>query len=198
MFKYQTRILGIDDSPHLKGKTKKVLVVGVLFRGGEYLDYLTSTFVKLDGLDATKKLTEMILQCRAKESLQIIMLDGIALGGFNVIDVQKLYEETKLPILIVTRKKPNFSLIKKALSHFKDGQKRWKIIQKAGPVKEFVVKNKNLAKPVKIYYQSVGLDKKEVQNLFKITITHSAIPEPIRVAHIIGQGIILGESKGRA
>ncbi|MEM2954652.1 MAG: DUF99 family protein [Candidatus Nanoarchaeia archaeon] len=198
MFKPQARILGVDDSPHLKGKTKKVLVVGVLFRGGEYLDYLTSTFVKLDGLDATKKLIKMISRCRAKESLQAIMLDGIALGGFNVIDIQEVYKKTKLPVLIITRKKPNFSAIRKALNHFKDGRKRWLIIQKAGSVKEFVIKNKNLVKPIKIYYQCSGLTDREVQNLLKISITHSAIPEPIRVAHIIGQGIVLGESRGRA
>jgi|GEM_PF-2736796 hypothetical protein len=38
--KPETRILGLDDSP-LKGK--KILVVGTVFRGGEWIDGIMKT-----------------------------------------------------------------------------------------------------------------------------------------------------------
>ena len=49
----------------------------------------------------------------------------------------------------------------------------------------------------KLWVQFYGLDKKKAEEIIKISATHSNIPEPLRIAHIIASGIILGESKGR-
>ncbi|MEM2873867.1 MAG: DUF99 family protein [Candidatus Nanoarchaeia archaeon] len=196
--KKQLRIIGIDDTAHIKGQKQDVLVIGAIFRGAEYLDNLLSTFVKVDGTDATAKLVEMINNSRVRSSLRVIMLDGIALAGFNVIDIQELSRKTKLPVIVVTRNMPNFRSIKKALRHFKDGDKRWKVIERAGKPQVHKVKHKELAKTAKIYFQFAGLSAREVRQLLKLTIRHGAVPEPVRVAHIIGQGIALGESRGRA
>ena len=50
----------------------------------------------------------------------------------------------------------------------------------------------------KIHVQLCGLTLERAQELLKISCTRSFIPEPIRVAHLIGAGISLGESRGRA
>ena len=196
--KKQIRIIGIDDTAHKKKQKNPVLVIGAIFRGGEYMDNMLSTFVKVDGNDATAKIAEMINKSRAKGSLRVIMLDGIALAGFNVIDIQLLHKKTKLPVIVVTRNMPDFNSIKKALKHFSDGGKRWNLIRKAGQVCKMEVKHRELAKPAKIYFQFSGLSEQETRRILKLTIQHGVVPEPVRVAHIIGQGISLGESRGRA
>ena len=43
--KSQIRVIGIDDSPFDKNSNKKVLVVGTIFRGGDFMDGLLSTKV---------------------------------------------------------------------------------------------------------------------------------------------------------
>ena len=50
----------------------------------------------------------------------------------------------------------------------------------------------------KIYYQSVGLDDSDAQQILRLSSTHSQIPEPLRVAHIIATAVVKGESYGRA
>ena len=90
MLKKEIRVIGIDDSPFDKFKKGKVLVVGTVFRGGLYLDGILSTKVIIDGNDATTKIIEMINKCKFKPQLQCIFLDGIAVGGFNVIDIKEL------------------------------------------------------------------------------------------------------------
>ena len=50
----------------------------------------------------------------------------------------------------------------------------------------------------KVYVQYKGLKLKEVKEILKITCTRSYIPEQIRVAHLIAQGLYFGESKGNA
>jgi len=101
----------------------------VVFRGGDYLDGAFKTEVSIDGMDATKILIKLLNKSRHKEQLRVVMLKGITFGGFNMIDISKIYDRTKLPVIVVNRKKPNLEKIKKALKHFKDFKKRWECVE---------------------------------------------------------------------
>jgi endonuclease V-like protein UPF0215 family len=192
MIKEEIRILGVDDGPFTK-KDKEVIVIGVIFRGGEFLDGLVRTYVDVDGLDATEKLSEMINSSKHKQQLKVIMLDGITLGGFNIIDVKKLYSETKIPVIVINRKIPDLKSIKTALEkNFDDFEKRWKMILNAGKIKELKLEK------FSIYYQNLGLEDEETEEIILISTKHAQIPEPLRVAHLIATGIVKGESEGHA
>ncbi len=185
--KKEIRVIGIDDSPFKKFKYGNVLVIGTIFRGGVFLDGILSTKVKVDGNNATSKLIKMINSCKFKPQLQCILLDGIALGGFNIIDINKLSKKTNIPVIVVVRKKPDIETIKKTLVRIKKKNKI-KLIDKAGQV--YSVNN--------IYCQLANLSIEKAKSILKITSTHSLIPEPIRVAHLIASGVVFGESRGRA
>jgi len=196
--KQQIRILGIDDSFFEKNQTEPVLVIGVICRGGEYMDKLLSTHITPDGIDATQKIIEMINRSGSKDQIRAIMLDGIALGGFNVVNINSIYENTKIPVIVIIRKLPDLKKIEQALINIADGEKRLKVIKSAGKIYEYQVTHKDLKAPGKIYFQISGLSEDKARAILKLSIVHGLIPEPIRLAHIIGQGIVLGESKGRA
>ena len=118
--KRQIRLLGIDDSPFTFTE-KHSTVIGVVMRGGEYLEGVLSRQVTIDGSDATFVCKEMIENTRHKKQLRAMMLDGIALGGFNVVDIQEIFVETGLPVITITRDEPNFKGIKQALKkNFED------------------------------------------------------------------------------
>lgn len=184
--KKEVRILGIDDAPFDR-KTKDVLVVGTVFRGGNYIDGLLSCSVKKDGNDATDKLIGIIRKTRHLDQLQCIMLNGIALAGFNVIDINRLFKKTNLPVIVVIRRMPDFEKIGNALKKIKQ-QKKMKLMEKAGKIHEVNG----------VYVQIAGINLKMAEKIVKMSSTHSNIPEPIRVAHLIASGIALGESHGRA
>jgi len=192
MIKEEIRILGIDDGPFTKND-KEVIVIGVIFRGGEFIDGLLRTYVSVDGLDATEKLSEMINSSKHKQQLKVIMLDGITLGGFNIIDIKKLYSETKIPVIVINRKIPDLKSIKTALEkNFEDFEKRWKMILNAGKIKELKLEK------FSIYYQNLGLEDEETEEIILLSTKHAQIPEPLRVAHLIATGIVKGESEGHA
>ena len=187
MLKKEIRVIGIDDAPFNKFKKGNVLIVGTVFRGGLYLDGVLSTKVNVDGNDATKKIIEMINNCKFKPQLQCIFLDGIAVGGFNVIDVKELNNKTKIPVIVIIRRNPNIEKIKKTLIRINKRDKI-KLIEKAGSVV-----------PVgEIYVQLTGLSIDKAKEILKIVCTRSLIPEPIRIAHLIASGITFGESRGKA
>ena len=191
IIKKEIRILAWDDGPFkFKSKGKDILI-GVIFRGGHFVDGLLKTEVEIDGMDATDKIIEKILKTRHKD-LRIVMLDGITFAGFNTVDIKKIYNRTKLPVIVVNRKEPNLKKFIAVLKGMKDYGPRLKCVENAGPIYKTTIKDK------RIYFQSYGITKEDTEKIIKETSTMSLIPEPLRVAHLIATGFVLGESVGHA
>ena len=191
IIKQEIRILGVDDSPFPPHTTEEVMLVGTVFRAGNWLDGVLSTHILGDGKDATEKISDMVKNSRNLGQLGVIMLDGITFGGFNLVNIRKIFESTGVPVIVIMRKIPNFESIKKALKRFDDWEDRWVNVIEAGHV--YKVEN---SEP--IYMQIHGIEREDAEDIIRISTTRSAIPEPLRVAHIIAAGITTGESKGSA
>ena len=187
MIKKEIRVIGIDDSPFNKFKDKKALVIGVVMRGGSWIDGILSAKVAVDGNDSTGKIIDMINKCKFKPQLQCIFLDGIAVAGFNVIDVKELSKKTNLPVITIIRRMPDIDNIKKTLIKINQKEKI-KLIEKAGDIVQIN----------DIFAQLTGIDLDTAKKILKIVCTRSLIPEPLRLAHLIAGGVTVGESKGRA
>ncbi|MCD6402925.1 MAG: DUF99 family protein [Candidatus Aenigmarchaeota archaeon] len=190
--KREIRVIGFDDGPFTPRSRGNALVVGVVTRGGEFVDGVLRIYVKIDGLDATKVLSDAINNSKHKPQLRVIMLNGITIAGFNLIDIEELFEKTSLPVIVVNRKRPNMKKFKEALKNFEDFEKRWKIVKKAGPIKKVEVKDDKF-----IYFQASGIEDIKAAEVIKLTCTHSLIPEPLRLAHLIASAMVKGESGGR-
>jgi len=183
--KPEIRVLGIDDGafiPHVEGLAT---VVGVVFRGGYWLDGVISTKVEVDGLDATDKIVSMITASPHYKQLRVILLNGVTCAGFNVVDIKKLYEETGLPVIAVAREMPNFKDIRKALKNLPCSEKRWKAIRGTGEMFEVSTRNNR----ARIYMQISGICEEEAREILQKTSTRSDVPEALRVAHLIASGI---------
>jgi endonuclease V-like protein UPF0215 family len=189
--KPEIRILGIDDAPFPPHTKNKVMLIGTVFRGGIWLDGVLRTYITGDGEDSTEKIIQMVNKTRHKDQIGVIMLDGITFGGFNLANIKEIFEKTGIPVIVIMRKFPDFEKIKKALKHFVDHEKRWNSILDAGTVHK--IENKE-----PIYIQISGIDLEDAMEIVKLSTTRSAIPEPIRVAHLIAAGVETGESRGNA
>ncbi len=186
-YRREIRLLGIDDGPFNKFKDRECLVVGTIYRGGNYADGILSTKVRVDGNDATEKIAKMINQSKFKSQLRCILLNGIAVAGFNVVDINELNKKTKIPVIVVARTYPRYKKIYAALKKIKQ-LKKYKLIEEAGESQ----------KVGRIYIQMAGISLKKAKEIIKVSATRSFIPEPIRLAHLIAGGIVKGESRGNA
>ncbi len=183
VIKQEIRVLGIDDGKFNPHTTGEVLVVGVVFRGGISIDGVMHTKVAIDGLDATDKLTVMINGSPHKRQLRLVMLNGVTLAGFNLVDLPRLYKDTGLPVIALTQVKPDMGDIHTALAHLPDSEERWHIIQKAGEIHEVTNRGSTL------YMGLVGLSLSEALIVLDLTTVHGSLPEPLRVAHLIASGV---------
>ncbi|MEA2054886.1 MAG: DUF99 family protein [Candidatus Thermoplasmatota archaeon] len=187
--KKEIRILGIDDMP-FSFDDEVVDVIGVVMRGNHYIEGVLRTTIEVDGMNSTPSLTKLINNTRHSKQLKVVMVDGGALGGFNVVDIEKINEGTGVPIMTVTRNEPDEEKIKEALKkHFDDWEERWKILNK-GEIKKL-----ELNYPLYVKYS--GIQPGEVREVVRLSIVRGAIPEPIRIAHLIATGIKTGESYGK-
>ncbi len=189
--KQEIRILGVDDAPFPIHTTSPVMLIGTVFRAGNWLDGVLRTYITGDGTDATSKISSMVNHTRQKDQLGVIMLDGITFGGFNVVNIRKIFQETGIPVIVIMRRFPSFEKIKKALKRFQDWEERWNNVLDAGKVYE--IENEE-----NIYIQIQGINLEDAEEIVRLSATRSAIPEPVRVAHIIAAGVTTGESKGSA
>lgn len=179
------RALGIDDS-EFSGKQREVLVIGVVFRSG-LIEGVLRTTVERDGLDSTEKILRMVKDSKFYQQIRVIMLNSIMMAGLNVVDIKKLNEELKIPIIAITRKRPSKARVKIALMNLTDWKEKYKLVVSAGP--PYRLGN--------LYMQFAGINfdgAKEIMDLFG----GNKIPEPIRLAHVIASGVVSGESHGRA
>jgi len=183
--KPEIRVLGIDDGVFTPHSKELVDVVGVVFRGGYWLDGFMHTRVQVDGMDATEELAQMITSSPHYPQLRVVMLNGVTLAGFNIVDIKELHKKVRLPIIAVTRDKPHFEDIKKALQNLSEPEKRWKAAEKAG--KMLRVRTREGEEP--IYVHVSGVSEETAKRILRVTSTRSNIPEALRVAHIIASGL---------
>lgn len=189
--KPEIRVLGIDDSALI---SKKVTIIGAFFRGGGQLDGVLCSEITKDGMDATDAISRMVRNSKYYGQIRVIMLDGVTYAGFNPVDINRLFDETHLPIIVFMRSIPDFEKIKLALENLPETEKRWEIIRRAGKIYEIA----NREQDKQVFIQFCGIDKESAVKIVRITSTHGNIPEPLRVAHLIATGVVLGESTGKA
>jgi len=177
--KPEIRTLAIDDGPLLD----TVVLIGTVFRGADWLECVLRTEIARDGIDATKKMAALAKDNRHYDQLRAIILDGVTYAGFNVVDIVALNERTKLPVIVVMRSLPNLEEIKGALTNLDRPEERWEMIQKAGKIFEATTSYGS------VFIQLCGIDLPTAREIVHLTTTHSRIPEPLRVAHLIASGI---------
>jgi len=144
--------------------------------------------VRRDGANATRTLIDLVTRSKFYPQLQLVLLQGIALAGFNVVDLDALCDETGLPVIVVSRRRPRLEKIRGALlTNVRGGSRKWALIERAGPVE----------RTGDVYMQRRGIGPGDAARAIRALAVHGNIPEPLRAAHIISGGIATGQSRGR-
>lgn len=182
-----SHVIGIDDAPFQPEHRGDVPLVGAVFSRMR-LEAVLTCKVRRDGVNATANIEQMISQSRYGPQIQAVLLQGIAVAGFNVIDIQALSQRLGLPVIVVSRKAPDMASIKKALmGAVPGGRRKWQLIEKAGPME--LVAN--------VYIQHVGISLGKAGDLIRSFAKNSHIPEPLRTAHLIAAGLVNSNSRQR-
>jgi endonuclease V-like protein UPF0215 family len=182
-----SHVVAFDDFPFPRAHRGDVPVVGAVFAGLR-LEGIVRGRVRRDGANATRNLAELVATSKFAPQLQLVMLQGIALGGFNVVDLPALHARLSLPVLVVARRAPRLDRIRLALlTRVPGGARKWALIARLGAME-----------PVAgVFVQRAGISLDDAERVIRTLAVHSRIPEPLRTAHLIAGGIATGQSRGR-
>ncbi len=181
------RVIGFDDAPFEKRRGACVNIAGVVCAGTRFEGMVWGTVHK-DGDDATDVLSQLLLQSKFYEQVHLVLIDGLAVGGFNLIDLPELAQRLERPCVCVMRKPPNMVAIQQALDNLPDTAKRLELIRKAGPI--------HTQKP--FYFQTQGANPETIGKVLQRLTVEGYVPEALRLAHLIGSAIMTGQSGNRA
>lgn len=175
--------IGFDDAPFDRTHRGNVRVVGASY-SGHTLHGIVSGQVRRDGQNSTRELARLVTGYGG-DHLGLILLQGIALAGFNVVDVHALHTQTGLPVLVVARRPPDLTRIRAALlEQVPGGERKWRLIERAGEIEPCGG----------VWVQRVGLSLGEAERAISALTVTGRIPEPLRAAHLIAGGIAQGRN----
>jgi len=92
-------VIGIDDAPFNKNDNEAILI-GTYCRGNKIIDGIYFKKIKRDGMDSTEKIIEMVMG-KHKTKINVIFLDGVTFGGFNIANLYEINEKTEIPVVAV-------------------------------------------------------------------------------------------------
>jgi endonuclease V-like protein UPF0215 family len=177
----------VDDAPFDKRQAGPVPIIGVAMEGHDVIESVALGEFPVDGDGATDYLASWIAGLRARPMLQAVILGGITIAGLGIIDVTALAERLGLAVLVVTRHNPARSELADAL--------------KAAGLTERLTLLERIPRAYGagegLYLAHAGAARVEAERLLTATLGKARLPEPLRVAHLIGQAIVLRESRGR-
>jgi endonuclease V-like protein UPF0215 family len=182
-----SHVIGIDDAPFARDHTGDVPIVGVVFADTRLEGVLVGR-VRRDGANATRAVADLVGGSKFARQLQLVLLQGIALAGFNVVDLAALHARLRVPLMVVVRRRPRLERVRTALlARVKGGARKWRLIERLGP-----------AEPVAgLFVQRAGISREDAERVIRRLAVHSRVPEPLRAAHLIAGALATGQSRGR-
>lgn len=181
------RAIGFDDAPFVRHSGEPVGVAGVVCAKTRFEGMLWG-YVQQDGWDATDTLCELLGNSKFLPQLHLILLDGIALGGFNVIDLPLLAERLGLPCVAVMRRMPKLARVEEAMRQLPQPERRLEILHRAGEIYQYPP----------FYFQVAGAQPEVIAAVLHRLTDCGHVPEALRLAHLIGAAFVNGESGKQA
>ena len=188
------RVIGFDDAPFVRPLLRSsvqerspVNVAGVVCAGTRFEGMVWGE-IQQDGWDATETLAQLLLHGKFLAQLHLVLIDGISMGGFNIIDLPQLAARLCRPCVAVMRRPPDLAAIEQALHHLPDAAERLDRIRRAGAI---------YAHPP-FYFQVCGATPEATAEALIRLTDRGHVPEALRLAHLIAAAIVKGESGRQA
>lgn len=181
------RAIGFDDAPFIRKSGAPVSIAGIVCAGTRFEGMLWGE-IQPDGWDATDTIANLLLNSKFLPQLHIVLLDGISLGGFNIVDLPALSKAVEIPCVSVMRRYPKLEKVEHALRRLPDPERRLEMISRAGIIYE--------SQP--FVFQVCGATPEITARVLARVTDRGHVPEPLRLAHLIASAVIKGESGKQA
>lgn len=181
------RVIGFDDTPFAKRPGVRVSICGVVCAGTRF-EGMVWGHVRRDGWGSTDEVCRLLEGGKFLPQVHLVLLDGLAFGGFNVIDLPRLAGRLERPCVAVMRRPPNMPAFEAAIRKLPRPERRLDLVRKAGAIHQ-------IGHSV---FQVAGAEPDVIAPILARLTDTGHVPEALRLAHLIGSAVKSGESSRRA
>jgi uncharacterized protein len=159
----------------------KSKLAGVVMRRDFVIDGFVFGNATIEGDDATDAIVSMYEKL-ARNDISFILVSGLIISLYNIVDIKKLWKKIKMPIIGVTYGESD-GMEEAIRHHFPDSyESKITQYQNLGTRTKISLHTKH-----DIYLRVEGCDIKEAKKLLDAFTLQGAIPEPLRVAQILAK-----------
>jgi uncharacterized protein len=170
------RVLGIAES--FRKTSACSTLAGIVMRRDLIIDGMVFGNVTIEGNDSTQNILSMYRSLK-RDDINCIMLDGLVISMYNIIDGEELGENTNVPVIAITFK--DSEGLEGAIQHHFSNDSKLKVEQ----YRKLGQRDKILLKTGKILFVRYwGISSKEASTIIDCFTLQGSIPEPIRIAKL--------------
>ena len=179
---------GIDDGFFRREWSETLLVLAVhcfTDEGDLCPCFVKSTSVTIDGMDVTDKAIMLVEKAKQRLNIDAVLVDTIVFAGFNILDAQRLYRETTVPVIVVYWYPPNREAVENALrKHFNDWEKRLALLQDTWDKLVALECSKG-----KLLIAPYGVSLDDAWRIVCNLQVYTRQPEPLFTAHVVASNL---------
>ena len=172
--------MGIAESS--RKKVNESALAGVVIRRDLVVDGMTFATVTVEGDDATEQILNMYRKLD-RGDIVCIMLAGTVISMYNVIDGEKIYNETRTPIIAVTHEESR-GLEQSINGRFPNWESKLAQYLKLVPREKIALRTGKA-----LFIQRWGISQKNAILLLNSFTLQGSLPEPIRLAKIAARAL---------
>jgi len=172
-------VVGVDDGSFGREDAYAPIAAVVVSAPG-YIDAVRRSRVRVDGTDGTDAVVRLVRATGAADGVRALLLDGAVVGGFNVLDLDRIHAQLGVPVVALTRRPPDFARIRAALRTWfgRDAERRWRLLRAHRLFRVPTGETPILA-------TAVGCRAADAIALVRRTTVRGFWPEPLRLAHLV-------------
>ena len=172
---------GLAIAESFKENEKFSHLAGVVMRRDFIIDGFVFGYSTIEGNDATDAILQMHQKLN-RDDISFVMVSGLIISLYNIVDIKKIWNQLKIPIIGVTYE--DSKGIEDAIRyHFPESyQSKIEEYQKLGQRSKI-----SLHTGYDVFVRTEGCTIQEAKNLLNTMTLQGAVPEPLRVAQMLAK-----------
>ncbi len=173
------RAMGIAESTRPLG-TRKSILCSIVMRSDLIIDGCIFGRTTVGGNDSTESIISMFRNLRRKD-INLIMILGSIISHYNVIDGDKIAEETGIPLVAITFKN-SIGIDSSIRERFPDWQQKLNMYDRIRDRRRV-----KLATGYHVYLRPSLISFEDARKTVEKFTLQGALPEPLRVARLVAR-----------
>ncbi len=175
------RVLGVAES-FVRSRPYSILA-GIVMRSDLRTDGIAFARATVGGNDATDAVLK-IYKSLKRDDVNALIISGVAVSWFNIIDIQEIFERLNRPIVCLTYEESP-GLEEYIREYFPDPEEKLRNYSRLGKRNSIMLKT-----GFEVYVRVLGASTDEARSLLSKFTLDGRVPEPVRAARLAARAAL--------